>query len=100
MVIDYDHLISLSFSDIDITIGAIGGMCALTVLILTALLIAGVCVKKKHKDCKADCKGTFIHGKHDHFSPLTVDFFCNVGSSPFAIAEPLYDLVSVLLLYN
>ena len=75
-------------------------MCALTVLILTALLIAGGGVKKKKKACKADSKGTFIHGKHDHFSPLTVDVFCNVGSFPFAIAEPLYDLVSVLLLYT
>ena len=66
---------------------------------LTALLIAGECVKKKQKSCKADCIGTFIYGKHDHFSPLTADDFCNVGSSPFATVEPLYDLVSVLLLH-
>ena len=52
------------FSDIDIIIGAVGGACALIVLVLTALLIARVCVLKKQKAHKAVYEGIqSLHGK-------------------------------------
>eukprot|EP00731_Ephydatia_muelleri_P001540 Em0001g1540a len=65
-------------ADIDIIIGAVGGACALIVLVLTALLIARVCVLKKQKAHKA---------------------VYEVGPSPDAIVgsviqEPIYDLVN------
>ncbi|KAL5516413.1 hypothetical protein EMCRGX_G001728 [Ephydatia muelleri] len=64
-------------ADIDIIIGAVGGACALIVLVLTALLIARVCVLKKQKAHKAVYEGP---------SPDAI-----VGS---VIQEPIYDLVN------
>ena len=42
-------------------IGAVGGVCALIVVLLTSFLLAIVCVIKKQKFHRADFKGTFSY---------------------------------------